>query len=1635
MQNKREFSFHLIHQKISLFFLIILISFFSSLISSGFSFDSNDKIVAAAFFYWYDNETGSHLWSGAEKKDYKITFLPKMIDREGAFPGFSYKDKEWFRNEVEDMIAAGLNVIAPIIWPSPDPTNWTRIGLTNLLDTMLEMQKEGYKVPKIAIYFDTSTIQFEEFDRIRKETGKPVDFSDPKRPWVVNLTEQKNIQRFYNCVKNCFIYITGESPENFNPLSFVPEKSKYYDLWAMSEGFPMVFIWEAGRGFFFDDWDERLFDYIVKQFEKDFHLKPRLYPDYEWSLKSDKDNITQFNLNGGGYIRWRASVFEPYAMDEPVMMPLKGPDGIEFGPGYDDRVLADRLINGTPIRSRDNGYFHCYGWQYAFRTNKNLVMLESWNELHEGTQLCDTYELSRKYIHLNQNYVENFSVDYSKMQTVRCELKPFNYEQLNIINNEFGLYQVDGGVLRSTEQPFNQKETDYVFDQLPATKGKTKPFSVKGVMGRRTDYPAYPFMYFDIDEDFAKTIIPNSDLFVTVKYFDKDKDFFRIGYNSSPHKFSEKVQKNDTKEFKYYTFKLDNPDLNNPLAGSINHYSFIKKGCDFFIDSMGDGDEYICEAVVSKTPDIIVVEYPETCYPNDEVKIKIRVLNNGKTNENYEGKIQIACSDNSALKPIEYKFKRSDKGEKVFPIKLLKAGEFFFSVKDLDNPAICINNLKIIVQKFKIELTESVKKGKFIKMNISCLKDDGGVDSEALNKIKFSKPNMNDIIPLKYEFDKADLGKAELECQINNYGDSVITVEDTKNLTYKGFLKIKIPIPTCTIYLEDEPISSGIEYLEISDGGYELDYVGKRQCWKISFNSPTTNKIYFDVDDGLYKNLPKYNNIYILVKYYDARDGEFIIDYDSNDIYCYPTGFKPTITQAVKLSNSNRWKTAIIYLEDAYFGNRCHSGDFRIRATKGEVLISQVTVLPQFGNHPDKKNIQQDSKFFFTKNTLIFIFIILALIILILAMIVILQLYKDKLSIFSEYLQNIDIKYFLIVISIILFLSMLFIKPRLSGDGVEYFLMVESLENHFSPDLRENDKIDTIQIFEKNGTNYPLPNLGFFEGLSGKQYCWHFWLYSLSNIPVKLVLKLLNANELKCFQITNVIFFLLSLWIVYFALKRDILKRNLLIILFLFNPAIWYIIWSHPEIFCYSLVIISLTMMMINNMKTAILLSSIASTQNPPLIIVSLIIFLYFLIEQYNQFKIKKTVGYLNIILAFLCIFPAFVPSIFYKIVLGYSNPLIKTGIAGFKYVSLERVHSLFFDLNMGMIIYIPIIILLFFIAIFKALLKKDLKNLIIPIGIFFMAFLSTMTANWNCGCSGIVRYAIWIIPVIIYFIILNTNFKSKLYQYVLLAGIIFQILMLIFNGGLICNIKYLKLNNFSKFVMKYAPFLYNPEESIFTERIVGTEFYHGGLHIKIFLPIFFDKDDYITKVYGSANHISDLKQYCNIKSIRYYKKLLKKIADEKDKDKLKYFNFPIGFATYKGNIIESIPNGEYKYKIDIIKKVEVVKKNELFHFLVKLTNTSNLNWSDRFLEDGKYRIALSYHWLNKDGVVEILDGVRTPLPKMVNSGKSIEILMNIIAPDKTGDYILELDMIHEQCAWFGSMGATTVKVPIKVVD
>ncbi len=107
------------------------------------------------------------------------------------------------------------------------------------------------------------------------------------------------------------------------------------------------------------------------------------------------------------------------------------------------------------------------------------------------------------------------------------------------------------------------------------------------------------------------------------------------------------------------------------------------------------------------------------------------------------------------------------------------------------------------------------------------------------------------------------------------------------------------------------------------------------------------------------------------------------------------------------------------------------------------------------------------------------------------------------------------------------------------------------------------------------------------------------------------------------------------------------------------------------------------------------------------------------------------------------------------------------------------------------------------------------------------------------------------------------------------------------------------------------------------------------------------------------------------------------------------------------------------------------IPKNTLLTIPVLIKNTSNFIW----LNQGKNSVNFSYHWIDTNGNLAILDGERTSLPFELSPGKTAALNPVIRTPEQPGKYSLLLTMVQEKVAWFSDKKTQFPQIEVNITS
>lgn len=261
---------------------------------------------------------------------------------------FSFRSTAWHRRQLEDMMAAGIDFLLPVFWGAPSE---------QAAAAGLHWSYAG--LPPLVEARETLLREGKSPPRI----GLFYDTSTLQHNawnYHADLTTDYGRRWFYATVRDFF--------------SLIPPRH-----WAMIDDRPLVLLYSAT---FARRHDQSVIDFTKQAFAKEFGGRvPWIAREVSWQVKADST------------VAWGGA------------LGLRNPGIASVGPGYDHSAVPGR----TPlIAERRGGAFYEENWTKFLRRPSNIVMLETWNEFHEGTDIAESKEYGRRYIELTRKYVDWF---------------------------------------------------------------------------------------------------------------------------------------------------------------------------------------------------------------------------------------------------------------------------------------------------------------------------------------------------------------------------------------------------------------------------------------------------------------------------------------------------------------------------------------------------------------------------------------------------------------------------------------------------------------------------------------------------------------------------------------------------------------------------------------------------------------------------------------------------------------------------------------------------------------------------------------------------------------------------------------------------------------------------------------------------------------------------------------------------------------------------------------------------------------------------------------------------------------------------------------------------------------------------
>ncbi len=259
-----------------------------------------------------------------------------LTDHPPTLEGFSWKSVAWHKKQLSDMETAGIDVALMVFWGAPSEQQ---------PDSRFYWSYDGLKPLVEARH------QLLNEGRHPPAIGLFYDTSTlANNSWNehVDLATDYGRQWFYATVRDFFSCIPAHD-------------------WAMMNGKPILLMYSAD---FALNYDQSFIDYARTAFAADFSGRtPFIAPQNSWKVKADSECI------------WGGA------------LGLKRDAICDLGPGYDHSAVPGRA---PLVVKREGGRFYEANWLKFLRHPSNFVMLETWSEFHEGTDLCESREYGRQ---------------------------------------------------------------------------------------------------------------------------------------------------------------------------------------------------------------------------------------------------------------------------------------------------------------------------------------------------------------------------------------------------------------------------------------------------------------------------------------------------------------------------------------------------------------------------------------------------------------------------------------------------------------------------------------------------------------------------------------------------------------------------------------------------------------------------------------------------------------------------------------------------------------------------------------------------------------------------------------------------------------------------------------------------------------------------------------------------------------------------------------------------------------------------------------------------------------------------------------------------------------------------------------
>lgn len=298
-----------------------------------------------------------------------------------------WDNPHWFTLEFRDMARAGIDIALLDAWTylplcayrDNNTTFFSWNSITNAAAALHAMQAAGEPAPRLAMFWESYamagydlTTGFDESSYV-EQCGSPSPSNTPNA-WAAWL----QVREFFRAMGK--------------------DNAARSQIWGTIDGRPVIQVYCPAAA----KWTQTFWNWLSDQFLAEFGVRPYIILDSAWLTGTDGKPV-----RGDAPTIWEACFNGPTDLTSRF-----GGDSIpSVGAGSDSSLLMARWADPTRLREdgfrgpkNPTGNFYDWSWQRALAMNPKAVLIETWNERHEGTGIARSSLWGDAYIQQTAKY-------------------------------------------------------------------------------------------------------------------------------------------------------------------------------------------------------------------------------------------------------------------------------------------------------------------------------------------------------------------------------------------------------------------------------------------------------------------------------------------------------------------------------------------------------------------------------------------------------------------------------------------------------------------------------------------------------------------------------------------------------------------------------------------------------------------------------------------------------------------------------------------------------------------------------------------------------------------------------------------------------------------------------------------------------------------------------------------------------------------------------------------------------------------------------------------------------------------------------------------------------------------------------